>query len=81
MLTGDNVKMEVVSGTLFKLQERIRVKLVTAGATSIEKAITVQEAHFDMQEQNWLNYVAGGLFASVKKTQDKRYYTASDGYW
>jgi hypothetical protein len=50
---------------------RIWTKLTAAGATSIERAVTVQEAHLDMQEQNWLNYFAGGLFAMVKKTQDK----------
>jgi hypothetical protein len=73
--------MEVVSGTVFKLQESIRCKLVTAGAISQEKAITVEEAHFDMQEVNWLSYLAGGMFARVKKTTDKRYYASNDGYW
>jgi hypothetical protein len=43
-------------------------------ATSKEKAVTAQEAHLDMQELNWLSYIAGGLFARVKKTKDKRYY-------
>jgi len=36
--------------------------------------VTIQEARFDMQEQNWLAYVAGGLFADVKKTTERRYY-------
>lgn len=70
--------MEVVSGTFFKLQESIRVKLVVAGATSMEKAITVQEASFDSQEQNWLSYIAGGMFANIKKTGN-RYYAANSG--
>ena len=38
------------------------------------KAVTAQKANLDMQEKNWLNYIAGGLFAKVKKTKDKRYY-------
>ena len=66
--------MEMISGLLFGLEERISAKLKNAGATSKEKAITAQEASLDMQEQNWLNYIAGGLFARVKKTKDKRYY-------
>ena len=66
--------MEMISGLLFGLEERISAKLKKAGATSKEKAITAQEASLDMQEQNWLNYIAGGLFARVKKTKDKRYY-------
>jgi hypothetical protein len=71
--------MEVVSGTIFKMEQCIIAKLLAAGAISREKAVTIQEAQFDMQEQNWLNYIAGGLFAEVKKTADKRYYiTASN---
>ena len=66
--------MEMISGLLFGLEERISAKLKKAGATSMEKAITAQEASLDMQEQNWLNYIAGGLFARIKKTKDKHYY-------
>lgn len=66
--------MAVVSGILLAIQQRIDAKLFAMGATSREKAVTVQEAQFDKQEQNWLNYIAGGLFAKVKKTEDKRYY-------
>ena len=69
--------MEVVSGTIYKMEQCIRAKLLAAGANSREKAVTIQEAHFDMQEQNWLNYIAGGLFANIKKTAEKRYYIAA----
>jgi hypothetical protein len=69
--------MEVVSGTLFSMEERIKAKLVAAGATSMEKAVTAQEAHLDMQEQNWIHYIAGGLFARVKKTATNLYYVAA----
>ena len=69
--------MEVVSGTIFKMEQSIRAKLLAVGATSKVKAVTIQEANLDMQEQNWLDYVAGGLFAIVKKTEDKRYYVAT----
>jgi hypothetical protein len=66
--------MEAVSGTLFAMEESIMTKLLAAGATSREKAATTQEAHLDVQEQNWLHYIAGGLFARVKKTGDGRFY-------
>ena len=69
--------MEGASGTVFRMEQAIRAKLLAAGADSKDKAVTIQEAHFDMQEENWLRYIAGGLFAVVKKTKDKRYYTAT----
>lgn len=68
--------MESVSGTLFSMEERIRIKLVKVGATSRETAVTAQEADLDMQEGNWVHYIAGGLFANVKKTAANRYYVA-----
>jgi hypothetical protein len=77
MPVGDDYTMEVVSGTIYKMEQCIRAKLLAAGAISREKAVTIQEADFDMQEQNWLNYIAGGLFANIKKTIDKRYYIAA----
>ena len=66
--------MEGCSGTIYAMQQRIRVKLLALDATSREKAVTAKEANLDVQEINWLRYVAGGLFAMVKKTRDKRYY-------
>jgi hypothetical protein len=56
------------------MQQRIASKLRAVGANSRDKAVTAQAANLDFPEQNWLNYVAGGLFALVKKTPDKRYY-------
>jgi len=69
--------MQVVSGTLFAVQQCIIAKLLAMDATSSKKAVTAQEAHLNMQEQNWLHYIAGGLFARVKQTKDKRYYIAT----
>ncbi len=69
--------MEACSGTIFAMQQRIIVKLLETGAISRKKAVTTQEAQLDMQEQNWLNYIAGGLLSKVKKTKDKRYYVES----
>jgi len=59
--------MEESSRTVFEMQERIASKLRAVGANSRDKAVTVQEADLDSPEQNWLNYIAGGLFAMVKK--------------
>jgi hypothetical protein len=69
--------MEVVSATFLKMEQSIRTKLLSAGATSIDKAVTIEEADLDIEEQNWLGYVAGGLFSCVKKTKSRRYYTAA----
>ena len=69
--------METCLGIIFAMQQRIIVKLSATGATSIEKAVTALEANFDMQEQNWLCYVAGGFASKVKKTKDKRYYVSN----
>jgi ribosomal protein S8E len=68
--------MEEVSKTLSEMQQRIMSKLRAVGANSRDKAVTAQEANLNDPEQNWLDYIAGGLFALVKKTQDKRYYVA-----
>ena len=69
--------MEGSSGIIYAMQQRIIVKLLANDATSRENAVTVQDAHLDMQEINWLCYIAGGLLAKVKKTKDKRYYLAT----
>lgn len=66
--------MEKVSATFLKMEYSIRAKLRSVDATSIDKAVTIEEVDLDMQETNWLDYVAGGLFSSVKKTKNKRYY-------
>ena len=68
--------MDGFSGMAFKMEESIKAKLVELGATSRNNAITIQDANLDTQELNWLDYIAGGLFARVKKTQDKRYYAS-----
>jgi hypothetical protein len=66
--------MSVVSGIPSAIQQRIIAKLLARDATSRKKAVTAQEAHLDIQEKNWLCYIAGGFISKVKKTRDKRYY-------
>jgi hypothetical protein len=65
--------IKYISGTVFKVEEAIKAKLAAAGATSKSEAVTTEEADFNMQEMNWISYVAGGLFATVKKTGNKYY--------
>ena len=69
--------MEASSGTVFVMQQRIIAKLLATDATSIIKAVTAQGANLDMQELNWLGYVAGGLESKVRQTKDKRYYVST----
>jgi hypothetical protein len=66
--------MEATSGILYAVQAGIRSKLVAIGATSIEKAATAQQANFSFKEENWIDYIAGGMFAAIKKTGDGRFY-------
>ncbi|NIR86150.1 hypothetical protein GWO13_00720 [Candidatus Bathyarchaeota archaeon] len=63
-----------LSGLQFRMRQRIISKIEKAGATSREKAVTIEEAGLDMQEQKWLTYFAGVFLGKVKKTKDKRYY-------
>jgi len=53
---------------------RIISKIEKAGATSKEKAVTIEEADLDLEEQQWLNYFAGTFLGTIKKTKDQRYY-------
>lgn len=66
--------MEVVSGVAFGMEERIKAKLIAVGAISHEKAVSAEEAKLDVQESNWIHYIAGGMFAGVKKTTANLYY-------
>ena len=51
--------METTTGVLYELEMSIRSKLIAIGATSIEKAVTSQQADLSMQETNWMDYIAG----------------------
>lgn len=63
-----------LSGFNFIMRHRIVSKIRKAGAISREKAVTVEEAGLDLQEQRWLGYFAGAFLEGIKKTEDKRYY-------
>lgn len=67
--------METTSGIEYAIEAGIKTKLRAIGATSIDKAATGKQAHFNIQEQNWIDYIAGGMFAGVKKTKDGKFYT------
>ena len=63
-----------MSGIQYKMQQKIIYKIEKAGATSWEKAVTIEQANLNMQEELWLDYFAGDIFEKIKKTKDKRYY-------
>ncbi len=56
------------------MRYRIVSKIMKAGATSKEKAVTIEGADLDLVEQQWLDYFAGTFLGEIKKTEDKRYY-------
>ncbi len=63
-----------VYGIQFVMQGRLVRKLAKAGAVSVEKAVTFEEAKLDEQEQYWLDYFAGVFLGKIKKTENDRYY-------
>jgi len=66
--------MMSLSGFQHIMRFRIVSKLEKFGATSKEKAATVEDLGLDMQEQQWLRYLAGAFLGKIKKTEDQRYY-------
>ncbi|MFH1328352.1 MAG: hypothetical protein ABIH76_05880 [Candidatus Bathyarchaeota archaeon] len=63
-----------LSGIEHKIEQQIIQKFRKAGAISNEKAVTIEKADLDLQEQYWLDYFAGSFLGSIKKTKDNRYY-------
>ena len=61
-------------GIEFEMQHKIVRKFEKAGATSIEKAVTFEEAKLNEQEEYWLDYFAGVFLGKIKKTTNNRYY-------
>ncbi|UCG44540.1 MAG: hypothetical protein JSV58_03810 [Candidatus Bathyarchaeota archaeon] len=56
------------------MQHRILTKIRKAGGISKEKAVTVDDANFDLQELQWLDYFTGTFRGGIKRTKDNRYY-------
>ena len=56
------------------MQHKIVRKLEKAGATSIEKAITFEDAKLNEQEGCWLEYFAGVFLGKIKKTKNHLYF-------
>jgi lysozyme family protein len=61
-------------GVQFGIHQRLVRKFEKAGATSEEKAVTLEEAKLDLQEEYWLDYFAGTFLGKIKKTRGQRYY-------
>ncbi|MCW4021982.1 MAG: hypothetical protein ACOWW1_00190 [archaeon] len=66
-----------MSGFQFVMLDRLIRKFAKAGATSMDKAVTFQEANLNEQEQYWLEYFAGAFLGEIKKTKNGRYYISS----
>lgn len=64
-----------MSGIQFKMKQKIIHKLEKAGAVSLEKAVTIEQANMDVVEESWLHYFAGEYLGQIKKTENNRYYT------
>jgi hypothetical protein len=63
-----------VYGLIAKMRFSIIQKLKKVGAISSETAVTPKEADLDLEELQWLRYLAGGALSTIKKTDDGRYY-------
>jgi hypothetical protein len=63
-----------MSGVQYKMKQRIVRKFEKAGAISMEKAVTIEAAKLDEQEQYWLDYFAGSFLGKIKKTKQHLYY-------
>jgi hypothetical protein len=63
------------SGLSNKLSYSIVNKLIKAGAVSKGKAVTSKVAELDLQETQWLGYLAGGTFSVIIKTKAGLLYT------
>ena len=62
------------TGLDYIISLRIVEKLRRVGAVSIDKAVTPEGAKLNLQEIEWLGYLAGGFLATIKKTKNGRYY-------
>ena len=67
-------KIQTRFGTEFLMEHRIIRKFEKAGATSKEKAVTINEAKLDLEELCWLDYFAGAFLGKIKKTENHLYY-------
>ena len=56
------------------MEQRLVRRFKKAGATSIEKAVTFEQAKLDTSEQYWLDYFAGVFLGKIKKTGNHLYY-------
>ncbi|TRO54018.1 hypothetical protein E2P63_01765 [Candidatus Bathyarchaeota archaeon] len=73
MVRGD--RDLAMSGFQYKMQQRIVTKLRRAGAISIEKAVTIEEASLDISEESWVHYFIGEYLGRIRRLGKDRYYT------
>ncbi|MEJ2243423.1 MAG: hypothetical protein P8X87_02630 [Candidatus Bathyarchaeota archaeon] len=54
------------------MRNRLIRKFEQAGATSMDSAVTFEEANLDVQEQYWLDYFAGSFLGCIKNEHFER---------
>jgi hypothetical protein len=62
------------AGFASKIKYLVEKKLLIANASSIDTAVTPDEAKLDFSESQWLMYLSGGMSSNIRKTLDNRYY-------
>jgi len=56
------------------MEHKLVRKFEKAGATSIETALSEEDANLNEHEKFWLGYFAGIFLGKIKKTDDHLYY-------
>jgi hypothetical protein len=62
-----------LAGIVYSISYRVVDKLRKAGAVSRDKAMIPETANLNLQEIEWLQYLACDA-STIKKTRDGRYY-------
>ena len=62
-----------LAGIVYSINYRVVDKLRKAGAVSRDKAMMPETANLNLQEIEWLQYLACDA-STIKKTRDGRYY-------
>lgn len=61
-------------GLKVEMEHVIVQKFKDAGATSMETAVSDEDANLDTNEQFWLEYFSGIFLEKINKTKNHRYY-------
>jgi len=73
-LKGGKCKDMSTYGLQYEMEHKLVRKFEKAGATSIETALSEEDANLNEHEKFWLGYFAGIFLGKIKKTDDHLYY-------